>query len=378
MSKIVLPAVLLVALAACFTGSASASNATDKAFKASLDKLMKAENGPPGVTVQIRSSGKSQYYSRGLGDIPAGTKPKLADHARIASVAKAFSGGVALSLVAQSKLKLNDTIGKILPGLWPKANKVTLAQVLHHTAGLPDYIKDKKFISVLQTDPRQFLSPRKLISFVNRKKLEFRPGKKYEYSDSDNIIVGLMAEKVTGLSYQQLLKRQIGKRLNLTGTTLPKTVNLPRPFLRGYEIEAGMPPADQTKFINPALAWASGGIVSTLPDLGRFFRGYVPGSLFGNKIRQAQRSWVKGSSSPPGPGRNSAGLGIFRYRTKCGTMLGHTGSFPGYRIFAAASLDGRSSIAYIVNAQIVPGRGSDEVNSLIRASQEAAVCHALG
>lgn len=378
MRKILVSAVLISLFAGSLAASANASPATDTAFKKSLDRLMKAQNGPPGVTVQIRSSGKSKYYSRGISNIAAGSKPKLADHARIASVAKAFSGGVALSLVAQSKLKLNDTIGKILPGLWPKANKVTLAQMLHHTAGLPDYIKDKKFVDVLISNPRQFLTPRKLISFVSRKKLLFKPGKKYEYSDSDNIIVGLMAEKVTGLSYQQLLKRQVNRRLGLTGTTLPKTVNMPRPFLSGYEITAGSPPENQTKFINPALAWASGGIVSTLPDLGRFFRGYVPGALFGNKIRRAQRSWVKGSSSPPGPGSNSAGLGIFRYRTKCGTMLGHTGSFPGYRIFAAASLDGRSSIAYIVNAQIVPGRGSDEVNALIRASQEAAVCHALG
>jgi D-alanyl-D-alanine carboxypeptidase len=152
---------------------------------------------------------------------------------------------------------------------------------------------------------------------------------------------------------------------------------MPTPFLRGYEITPRQPPEDVSRTINPALAWASGGIVSTLPDLSRFFRGYVGGRLFGSHVKQAQRQWVRGSSSPPGPGVNGAGLGLFRYRTKCGTVFGHTGSFPGYRIFAASSANGKRSIAYVANAQIVPGQGSARVSALIRKSQVAAVCHAL-
>ncbi|HTU16272.1 MAG TPA: serine hydrolase domain-containing protein [Solirubrobacterales bacterium] len=378
MRKSLVSAAVLVVLSTCFAAPAAGGTTSDRAFRTSLDQLMKAQNGPPGVTVQITTDGRSRYYSRGLGDVAAGTGPRLRDHARIASVAKAFNGGIALSLVAEGELKLSDTIGEILPGLLPKARRVTLAQMLHHTGGLPDYIKDKRFIKVLQTDPGQFLTPRKLVSFVRHKKLTARPGKKYEYSDTDNIVVGLMAERATGIPYNRLLKRQLYNPLRLNGTSLPRTLNMPNPYLRGYEITPGTPPENVTKFINPALAWASGGIVSTLPDLGRFMRGYVPGDLFGSRIRRAQRSWVLGSSSPPGPGHNSAGLALFRYRTRCGTVFGHTGSFPGYRIFAASSGDGRSSVAYIANAQIVPGRGSVEVNRLIRKSQTEAVCQALG
>lgn len=367
---------VVLALGAFVAGPLAASQAatTKQTFEKSLDAVMAAENGPPGISVQITRNGKAEYFSRGIGNLKSGNAPKLKEHFRIASVAKAFSGGVALSLVAQGKLKLNDTIGKILPGVMPKAKKVTLAQALHHTGGLPDYIRDKKFIKVLTSDPGQYLPPKKLISFVKNKKLTSKPGKKYAYSDTDNIIVGLMAEKVTGIPYTKLLKRQIYKRLGLTQTSLPRTLNMPTPFLRGYEIEAGKAPEDVTKFINPSLAWASGGIVSTLPDLSKFFRGYVPGALFGNKIRKAQRSWVKGSSSPPGPGSNAAGLAVFKYTSKCGTVYGHTGSFPGYRIFAASSANGLASITYVANAQITEGPVSD----LIRKSQVEAVCHALG
>ena len=72
------------------------------------------------------------------------------DTARIASVAKAFSGAVALSLVTEGDLKLSDTIGHRLPGL-PKAwYPVTLAQLLDHTGRLPDYIKSPAFLDVLK------------------------------------------------------------------------------------------------------------------------------------------------------------------------------------------------------------------------------------
>jgi D-alanyl-D-alanine carboxypeptidase len=297
--------------------------------------------------------------------------------ARIASVSKAYSGAVALSLVARGDLKLSDTIGKLLPGVLPKAKKVTLGQALNHTGGLPDYIKNQEFLEKLQMDPAQYMSPRKILSFVKGEKLEFRPGSRYEYSDTDNIVIGLMAESVTGVSYEQLIRQLIGGRIKMVSTFMPRTIGMPTPFLHGYDVEPGQPPQDVSRFINPALAWASGGLVSNLPDLSRFFRGYVGGRLFGGGIIRAQRRWIRGESQPAGPGVNDAGLGLFRDRSRCGTVYGHTGSFPGYRVFAASTSDGRRSIAYIANAQIIRSSGSGKVSALIRESQVSAVCHAL-
>jgi hypothetical protein len=67
----------------------------------------------------------------------------------------------------------------------------------------------------------------------------------------------------------------------------------------------------------------------------------------------------------------------FRYRTRCGTVYGDTGSFPGYRLFAASSANGRHSVVFSVNAQIVPGEGSPAVSNAIRRAQLIAVCRAL-
>ena len=97
-------------------------------------------------------------------------------------------------------------------------------------------------------------------------------------------------------------------------------------------------------------AGASGGIVSTPLDLGRFFRAYLRGDYFGPAEKRAQRRFVlSGASDPPGPGANSAGLALFHYRTRCGTVYGHTGSFLGYAQWAAARADGRRSATTTLN-----------------------------
>lgn len=389
------------------SGSAVAAGPSSDRLEAALDRVVAEPGAPPGVSVLIQRGAKREFHSRGLADIARGRRPAPRLPMRIASVSKAFSGAVALALVARGRLSLDDTIGKWLPGLMPRARKVTLRQALNHTAGLPDYIRDPAFLRIFLRDPSRGMTPRRLLSFVRNKPLRHRPGTKYEYSDTDNIVVALMAEAAAGKRYERLLRELVFRPLKLRRTSLPRTLAMPAPFLHGYDVpdptapEPGPPdptsgdgaagaPQDVSRLINPTLAWASGGMVSTPVDLGRFFRAYVSGRLFrrpaGQRRRASrplrgivpQRAFVPGgASSPPGPGRNAAGLGLFRYRTPCGTVFGHTGSFPGYRMFAAASRDGRRSVVFAVNAQIVPGQGSERVSNLIRHAQTLAVCRAL-
>ena len=83
-----------------------------------------------------------------------------------------------------------------------------------------------------------------------------------------------------------------------------------------------------------------------------------------------------GASDPPGPGQNSAGLGLFRYETSCGVVYGHTGNFPGYTQFAAASRDGLRSATVSVNLQLRPDLDG-VVFPQLRRTFELAVCAAL-
>ena len=340
-----------------------------------LQRLVTMSDGPPGAIALVEVGGKVQVTTAGVGNTVAGTPISADDTVRIASVSKAFNGAVALALVTQRKLKLSDTIAKRLPSLPVSWGRITLAQLLHHTSGLPDYIKSPAFIDVLKANPHAVLSPTQLLSYVTGKRPVFTPGTRYGYSDTDNIVVGLIVEAVTGGSYEQALARDVTTPLHLSATTLPDSPALTEPYIHGYEIDAGAP-VDISTYLNPGLAWASGGMLSTPSELNRFMRAYVRGTLTDPATRRHQFQFVAGSSGPPGPGSNSAGLAVFRYRTACGTVYGHTGNFPGYTLFAAATSDGSRSVTVIVNEQLNDNPVTP-VFTQLRAVDGLGVCAAL-
>jgi D-alanyl-D-alanine carboxypeptidase len=354
----------------------------DAALDRALEDLVAMEGGPPGVIAVVQRGQQRKVHTFGVRNIKSGLPIRVDDRMRIASVAKAFSGAVALSLVSDGKLSLQDTIGErkrlreLLPEAWWE---VTLRQLLNHTSGIPDLLSDPGVQEALQASPTKAPPPEELLSLMEEVDLLFDPGSEYHYSNSDNIVVALMVEAATGKSYEDQLRERVYKPLGLRKTTLPRGPNLRKPFIHGYSNDPSQdPPEDVSEDLAAGWAWASGGIVSTPADLNAFIRGYVGGKLFDERTQAKQRRVIEGGSSePPGPGMNSAGLAIFRYETRCGTVWGHTGNFPGYTQFAAASADGRRSVTVSINAQHTPTDGSLVVFEALRGAEELAVCAAL-
>jgi D-alanyl-D-alanine carboxypeptidase len=371
---LVLP--VLACLALAFGATTAAAKTTDAEVLKGLEGLVTSPGGPPGAIATLYRDGKLTTLSTGRADIKKRAKPRATEHMRIASVAKAFSGAVALHLVREGKLSLDDTIAKVLPTLPSAWGQVTLEELLHHTSGVSDYTKSDGFIKQAETDPRGYVSPQKIISWVAKDPLNFKPDSKYEYSNTDNIIVGLMVEAVTGSTYADNLQQIVFGPTNLTQTSLATKVKMPSPFIHGYlpatETESAQ---DVSEVFNPSGAWASGGIVSTPQNLNAFIRADLGLKFFDRAQQQGQMNWwVGGESSPPGPGKNSAGLALFRYQSKCGTVYGHTGSFPGYAQFAAATADGTRAVTTTLN--IPPPKG--KLLAQLRRVQVAAVCDLLG
>jgi D-alanyl-D-alanine carboxypeptidase len=354
------------------------AKSADAALDRALEELVAMEGGPPGVIAVVQRGKHREVHTFGVRNIKSGLPIRVDDRMRIASVAKAFSGAVALSLVSEGKLSLHDTIGKWLRELLPEAWwEVTLRQLLNHTSGIPDLLGDPGVQKAFEASPKKAPPPEELLSLMENVDLLFAPGSEYHYSNSDNIVVALMAEAATGRSYEDQLREQVYKPLGLRKTSLPRGTNLRKPFIHGYDTSK-QPPEDVSKDLAAGWAWASGGIVSTPADLNAFIRGYVGGKLFDERTQAKQRRVIEGGSSePPGPGMNSAGLGIFRYETPCGTVWGHTGNFLGYTQFAAASADGRRSVTVSINAQNTPTEGRPAVFRALMRAEELAVCAAL-
>jgi D-alanyl-D-alanine carboxypeptidase len=368
-------ALVLLCLGLALGVATAAARSTDAEVQAGLEKLTEAQGGPPGAIATLYRNGKLTTLSAGVADVDKPGKPRATDHMRIASVAKAFSGAVALNLVQAGKLEFDSTVGEVLTTV-PKAwSTVTLAELLNHTSGLPDYTKSDGFIKQAETDPRGFVSPTKVISWVRNEPVNFKPGKKYEYSNTDNIVVGLMVEAVTKDTYSNELQKIVFGPTGLTQTELATKIKMPTPFIHGYVIGEMEATEDVSEFLSPSGAWASGGIVSTPQNLNAFIRADLGLKYFDRAEQQRQMHWwVGGESSPPGPGKNSAGLALFRYQTKCGTVYGHTGNFPGYTQFAAATADGSRAITTTLNIPAPEGKLLAQLRNL----QTTAVCDLLG
>jgi D-alanyl-D-alanine carboxypeptidase len=347
----------------------------DAALDRALKELVAMEGGPPGVIAVVQRGQHRKVHTFGVRNIKSGLPIRVDDRMRIASAAKAFSGAVALSLVSEGKLSLHDTIGERLPELPEAWWEVTLRQLLNHTSGIPDLINDPGVQKALQASPKKAPPPEELLSLMEKVDLLFDPGSEYRYSNSDNIVVALMVEAATGMSYEDQLRERVYKPLGLSKTSLPRGPNLRKPFIHGYSQD---PPEDVSEDLAAGWAWASGGIVSTPADLNAFIRGYVGGKLFDKRTQAKQRRVVEGGASePPGPGKNSAGLAIFRYETRCGTVWGHTGNTLGYTQFMAASPNGSRSVTVSINAQHTLVSGSPAVFEALRRAEVKAVCAAL-
>ncbi len=353
---------------------ASERSTADRQLLSSIRDLTEPIGGPPLAIAVVQRGAERRVYRSGVAELAGDRSANARQRMRIASTSKAISGGVALSLIAEGTLALDDTIGDWLPDQPVAWHGVTLSELLNHTSGLPDFSGSQAFRDAVTASPEVAPPPRALLGYVAGEPLNFTPGTDYEYSNSDNVAVGLIVQAATGSGYPAALRRQVFKPLGMGRSLLSPALDIQEPAIHGYSYFASGAIEDVTNVVAfGGWAWASGGIVSTPGNLNKFIRGYAGGELFGGPTRAAQYTFVPGaSSSPPGPGKNSAGLALFRYETNCGTVFGHTGSILGYTQLIAASRNGRRSLTFTISTQV-----DDALLPALRRAERRAVCAAL-
>ncbi|MGK5641978.1 serine hydrolase domain-containing protein [Streptomyces sp. URMC 126] len=324
------------------------------ADRAGLRRALRAvvADGIPGVVAEVRDEHGVWRDAAGVEDLKTGRRPSADDRFRAGSVTKSMVATVVLQLAAEKRVGLDDRVDRHLPGVIPAdhhGGQITVRQLLHHTSGLPNYTdvlvrNIQGDFDKLRTGHR---TPRDLIALALTEKSRFTPGEKgkWEYSNTNYVVLGLLVERLTGHTLGQEIDRRLVRPLRLKNTSVPSGPRLTSRHLHGYERypRPTAPYADITEY-DANVFWGAGNVVSDTHDLNTFFRALADGRLLPAALDKEMRRLTP--DGPDRPGR-SYGLGLEGNTTLCrnGTLaLGHTGSVPGYSTFSFGTADGRRQV----------------------------------
>ncbi|MFS8198216.1 serine hydrolase domain-containing protein [Streptomyces sp. CWNU-52B] len=350
----------------CSAGTSSAairtSSSTDrtvnvsKATGVSLRDDVNAILTTGTVGVVARSTGPrgTRSATAGTADRSTGEAVRRGDRFRIGSTTKSFVATVALQLVGEGRLSLDDTVEHWLPGVVSghgnDGSRITVRQLLQHTSGLFEYLEDfPEIASVEGFQAGRYITrtPEQLVAIAMRHEPGFEPGAKWSYSNTNYIVAGMIIEKVTGKSWEQEVTERIVRPLNLRDTVVPTTdPHIPGDHLRGYSSfgESGEG-IDVTEF-SPTAADAAGAMISTTADIDTYFSALMRGRLLGPTQLDEMKKVVAAppmDALKPGAGY---GLGLARIPLTCGgAYYGHGGDVPGYTTRNGVSADGRHTVA---------------------------------
>jgi D-alanyl-D-alanine carboxypeptidase len=189
------------------------ADVTEKIDKLVTDTLSKT--GVPSASIAIVKDGQIAYV-KAYGD--ARVNPKTAATAAmrysIGSISKQFTAAAILILEEQGKLSLDDKVAKYIPNL-TRANEVTIRQLLSHTSGYQDYWP-QDYVMKPMLEPT---TARKIMDGWARKPLDFAPGTKWQYSNTNYVIAGVIIEKVSGMPLLRFLQTKVFKPLGMTSVT---------------------------------------------------------------------------------------------------------------------------------------------------------------
>lgn len=222
-----------------------------------------AEYGQFNGSVLVAEKGKI-LYKNGFGqanmewDIPNQPDTKH----RLASISKQFTAMLIVQLVAENKLKLDVPITSYLPD-YPKTNgdKITIHHLLTHTSGIPNYTSFPNYREIMH-GPH---SPMEIVNLFADLALEFTPGEKFSYSNSAYVLLGVIIEKVTGKTYEQVLQDKIFSPLKMNNTGYDTNNTILKNRASGYNKVANS--YENANYIHMSVPYAAGALYSTVEDL---------------------------------------------------------------------------------------------------------------
>jgi len=358
----------------------------DAALRDSLQRRLDAyrrQSGFPGAVLALAdASGRVVTVASGMADTARREGMRTDHRLLMGSVGKTYVAAVALQLLREGRLDLDAPAARYVGGQgWfdsiAHAPSITVGHLMTHSSGVVRYEFRPAFAADLMRDPGRVWDPRDQVRYLHGQTPPFEPGKGWEYSDTNYLILALVLESITGRPIDDEIAARLLRPNNLRETMPSDARELPG-VAQGYAGaqnpfggQDAMFGADGRMIVNPQFEGAGGGYAATAADAARWGALFFSGRAFGEALLPQA---LTGPAARLGPGTRY-GLGmILRDSTAAGPMRGHSGFFPGYltelRHYPARGI----TIALLVNASAVRAtppmaRWIDELASGLRSDQ---------
>ena len=335
-------------------GGPTATPTIRVALKTRLDRI-REKYAIPGISVTVIFPDGTMWTGvSGMADVKAGV-PVTPDTAfALASVTKTFTGALILQMVEEGDIELDASVAEYLPGLRVDP-KVTIRQLLDHTSGLRDYFFHPAIDRILTDHPDRIWTEAESFKYVG--KPYFKPGRGWHYSNTNYLILGMVAERVGKASLADLFRQRFFEPLGLDGTFYQPTETARGPVAHGYrfatsakdakaiDLTAGGPVVPFTSVVTAARG--AGALAATSSDVARWARALYAGGVLESDTVQEMLDDVAQTERyrPTVP----YGLGVQLIDIGGEPAMGHSGRLLGFRSAVRFLPDTGMTIAVLTN-----------------------------
>jgi D-alanyl-D-alanine carboxypeptidase len=308
------------------------SFAQEKKFLA-LDSLFQIldENNRFMGTLSISESGKI-IYSKSIGkdDVASGKLSNNLTKYRIGSISKMFTACIIFKAIEEEKINLNQTIHRYFPKI-ENAKKITIANLLNHRSGIHNFTSDTSYLSYYTT----LKSNDEMLKIIEALDSDFKPNSKFEYSNSNYVLLTFILEEIYGKSYEDLLSEKIIQPLGMKNTYFGEKLELAKNECASYRFSGKW---ELEKETHSSISLGAGGIVSTTEDLLIFITNLFEGKII-NTASLVQMMKLE----------DGFGMGIFSVPFNEEIGFGHNGAIDGFSSFLYTFPEAKTSIALTSN-----------------------------
>ena len=312
--------------AQCKTQPQNSSYSKAAQLENSLDELV--QKGVPGVVLAVQSDEGFWATARGYARIEDNTPMQLCHLQYLQSISKTYMAIAILKLHEQGKIDLDEPITRHLPQQYHHyisgAEKVTVRMLLNHTSGIPEYNFQPAYVSYLLQHPRHYFQPEDYLKYIGGKKLVFTPGSKHVYTNTNYVILSIIADAISG-DHAKFISEIIFKPLGLANTfyrndpgylKYPEIVNS---YWDRYS-DGILENASQLQRMNVSTLVGDDGIVTTPADAIKFLQGLAEGKLLSDSTMIQMKTWVNDDKGQP-----IYGLGLIHRVNNGFENFGHSG-----------------------------------------------------